>query len=301
MFKRLYTIFFFTSLLTAASMQAEEQLSAQEYYAKMTSSFQSQSWSNLAKYSQILVTQFAKTPFEEEAWYYLGVAYYYLGDYDFANRKLSYYLKNSPSPKFFEEALFYKFQVAENFRQGAKKHIFAWKASPQWLPAKDEAMQIYDEVINTFPFHELAARSLFGKSLVQFDFEEYRPSIETLQLLIRRFPKHELAIESYLQIAKTYLFQSQIQQDPDLLDSAEVNLRRFKQSFPGEERWQEAKVILDGMKEVYASSLYEIGCFYERTKKPQAALIYHKKVAAKFPETKSAAEARKRIASLEKE
>ena len=34
---------------------------------------------------------------------------------------------------------------------------------PKWVPARDEAIHIYDEVITALPHHELAAHALFGE------------------------------------------------------------------------------------------------------------------------------------------
>lgn len=301
MLKRIFPVFLFAflSLAKIAPLQGAEIASAQEYYGMITSSYQSQKWDDLVLNCKILLENFRETPFAKDAEYYLAVGYFYLNDYDLANRRLSDYLKDSASPKFFEESLYYKFQIAEKFREGAKKHIIKWEKSPQWLPAREDALKIYDEVINTLPYHELAAKAMFGKAKIHAYFEEFRQGIETLQVLIRRFPGHELSAESYLEIGRIYLQQCKAQSlDPDLLDSVEVNLRKFRKAFPGEERWPEAEKTLNDMKEVFAESLYETARFYERTKKPGAAIIYYSKVVSKFPETKSAEKSSKRLEVL---
>ncbi|HSW72556.1 MAG TPA: outer membrane protein assembly factor BamD [Chlamydiales bacterium] len=290
-----------TFILSLLPLRADEKASVQEYFGAMVTSSQNEEWKASIENAEAILSKFKDTPFAVDAWYYLGISHYHLGDYDVANRKLSQYLKESTSPKFFEEALYFKFLVAEKFRDGAKKHMIQWEKSPSILPAREDAVVIYDEVINTLPFHELAAKSLFGKAKLQTYFDEYRQAVETLNLLIRRFPKHELAVEGFLEIASIYQKQSKKQQDPNLLDSAEVNLRRFRQAFPGEGRVEEAKKILDGMKEIFAESLYEIGRFYERTHKNSAAVIYYTKLMAKFPDTKSAKASQKRLEKMKKE
>lgn len=295
------TYLFVFLLCSLLPLRADEKASVQEYFGAMVTSSQNEEWKASIENAEAILAKFKDTPFAVDAWYYLGISHYHLGDYDLANRKLSQYLKESASPKFFEEALYFKFLVAEKFRDGAKKHMIQWEKSPSILPAREDAVVIYDEVINTLPFHELAAKSLFGKAKLQTYFDEYRQAVETLNLLIRRFPKHELAVEGFLEIASIYQKQSKKQQDPNLLDSAEVNLRRFKQAFPGEGRVEEAKKILDGMKEIFAESLYEIGRFYERTHKNSAAVIYYTKLMAKFPDTKSAKSSQKRLEKMKKE
>ena len=52
------------------------------------------------------------------------------------------------------------------------------------------------------------------------------------------------------------------------------------------------------MLELYAQNFYEIGQFFERTKKPQAAVIYYAKIIKNYPTTKSAEISKKRLSVL---
>jgi outer membrane protein assembly factor BamD (BamD/ComL family) len=274
-------------------------MSVQEHYSAAMDAYQKQNWDEVVHQSLILVKNFSSTPFAQEALFYLGVGYFHTGELEYANRFLTGYLKKQATPKYFEETIQYKFKIAERYHRGAKKHILGWEAMPKWVPARDEAIAIYDEVITALPHHELAAHALFGKAKLLIKDDEYKSSIETYQTLIRRFPKHPLAAESYIGIGEVYLIQSQVQYpDQDYLDLAEINLRKFRHDFPGEEKLAVAEKMLLDMKEVYASDLYDTGRFYERTKKPQAAHIYYTRILAKYPETKVCELANKRLSRL---
>jgi outer membrane assembly lipoprotein YfiO len=173
---------------------------------------------------------------------------------------------------------------------------------PKWVPARDEAIAIYEEVITALPHHELAAQALFGKAKLLLKDDEYKASIDAYQTLIRRFPKHPLSIESFIGIAHVYLIQSKERYpDQDFLDLAEINLKKFAFSFPGEERIAEANTMLLEMKEIFANNLYETGRFYERTKKPHAAQIYYNRILVKYPDTKVAESATKRLGNTKKD
>ena len=87
--------------------------------------------------------------------------------------------------------------------------------------------------------------------------------------------------------------------DQDYLDLAEINLRKFNQDFPGEEKLAVADHILQEMKEVFASDLYDTARFYERTSKPHAARLYYTRILAKYPETKVAQLSNKRLGRLQ--
>jgi outer membrane protein assembly factor BamD (BamD/ComL family) len=274
-------------------------MSVQEHYSVAMDAYQKQNWDEVVHQSLIVVKNFSSTPFAQEALFYLGVGYFNTGELEYANRFLTNYLKKQATPKFFEEAIQYKFKIAEKYHRGEKKHVLGWENMPKWVPARDEAIAIYDEVITALPHHELAAHALFGKAKLLIKDDEYKSSIETYQTLVRRFPKHPLAAESYIGIGEVYLIQSQAQYpDQDYLDLAEINLRKFRYDFPGEERLAVAEKMLLDMKEVYASDLYDTGRFYERTKKPQAAYIYYMRILAKYPETKVCDLVNKRLSRL---
>ncbi len=274
-------------------------LSVQEHYSSAMQAYQEQNWDELIHQSLIVIKNFEATPFALDCYYYLGVSYFHTEELEYANRFLSKYLKKQASPKYFEEAIEYKFKIADKYQRGARKHIFGSETMPKWLPAREDAIAIYDEVITALPHHDLAAYSLFGKAQLLLKDEEYKSSIETYQTLIRRFPKHPLAAEAYVGIGQVYLVQSQQSYpDQDFLDLAHINLRKFKQDFPGEEKVQVADDLLLKMKEVYASDLYDTARFYERTKKPQAAYIYYTRIIAKYPETGVSDSAKRRLDRL---
>ena len=296
--KALITLLGFTSLLWSVP---EEKIPAHEVYAEIMEVFQEQAWEDLIDISKEFIVTYPESSFIKEIYYVTGIAYFNLQDYEFANDYFTQYLKQS-APKHFEEAIYHKFLIAEQFRLGAKKRIFKWQKDPGYLSAKEDALLIYDEIVSTFPYHDLAAKALFGKALIQMENYDFTESIETFQQLIQKFPRHEYAIESYLEIGRVYLLKCQKEHlDPDLLDRAENNFSKFKKAFPGEERLKNAWKTLAEIKETFAQNLYETGRFYERTKKKGASVIYYAKVVSKFPNTKAAKLSQKRLDTLQKQ
>jgi outer membrane protein assembly factor BamD (BamD/ComL family) len=282
--------------------QKDRENSVQECFAKATDAYGRKAWEELVQHSLIVVKNFPTTPFSQEATFYLGVGYFHLRDYELSNKQFSSYLKRQTTPRHFEEAIQYKFDIAERFQQGAKKHLMGWETMPKWAPAKEDAVAIYDEVITALPHHDLGARALYGKAKLLVIDQDYKAAIEAYQTLIRRFPKNSLAAEAYLGIGEIYLTQCQAEYpDPDFLDLAQINLRKFHQEFPGEKRVAQAEKAIVSMKEIYAQSLYETGQFFERTKKPNASLIYYSKVLSNYPETKIASQAQDRLKTLKSE
>lgn len=273
--------------------------SVQEYNSALQQAISAGKWWDVIDYAEIISYNFPTSPFAQEASYLMGEAYYKLGEFESANECFTAYLNHVASPRHFEEAIEYKFNIAEQFANGTKKRLFGSVKMPAWVPAKEDSIEIYDEVIASLPHSDIAAKSFLSKARIQAYTEDFKPSIETLDLLIRRFPKHELAAEGYLEKSRVYLAQCQIESlDPDVLDLTEVNLRKFRLAFPRDPKLEEAEKIFSQMQEMFAQSLFETGCFFEKTKKTPASLIYFNKVIAKYPKTEAAAASREKIEML---
>ncbi|MEM8628880.1 MAG: outer membrane protein assembly factor BamD [Chlamydiota bacterium] len=256
-------------------------------------------WEYVRDLSRQSIRENGQDPRVQDMYYYLGVAYYHYGDFEYCNDYLTQYLETASNVRHFEEALLHKFWVAEHFRSGKRKRMFKWQSSAVYLSAYEDALEIYDQIVAALPFSELAVHSLYGKADVHHYFEEHKESARTYQTITQKFPQHELAIESYIHMGFLYLRQCQTEHlDPDLLDSAESNYRKFCKAFPGEERLEEAKELLVEMREAFANNLYETGRFYERTYKPSAAAIYYNKVLQQFPHTLSAMKCQERLDAL---
>lgn len=234
----------------------------------------------------ILQQNFPRSDEASDSLFYLGVVEYCLCEWDVANNYLSDYLKSKNATDRFRESIELKYAIAERYRCGHKKRMFGQRCLPKCIGGEMEALDIYDEVSSSLPADELAAKALFGKGLLLFDIGEYGDSVECFQLLIRRFPKHELGIEGYMQITAVYREQCEKEfQNPDILALAQINLKRFAQDFPKEERVAIAAKKVQQIREIYARGLYETGSFYERKDLPKAAVVYYKSAISQFPHT----------------
>lgn len=261
-------------------------MSPERHFAIGMAALEHKDWHEASYQFNIVTVNFPETTYGQDAYFYLGVSYYELGDFEWANEAFSQYLKCNQNPKLFEEAVTYKLAIANQFRDGAKTRFFGWKSMPQWMPSESLAIEIYDEVIASMPCHDIAATALYTKARYLWTQRDYEESIGVYQQLIRRFPKHELAPQSYLAISKIYLEQSQSDiQNPDILAFEQINLKRFSQEFPREELVAEVEKDLMEMKECFAKSLFETGQYYERVDRIGASIIYYQNAIDQFPDT----------------
>lgn len=274
-------------------------MSAEGHFNAGAASMEACQWPDAARHYAIVLYHYPRATCASEAYFYLALSYYQMGEYDLANENLTNYLKSSDHPKLFMETVEYKYTIAEKFRQGARRRLFGTKQLPKWANGQELALEIYDEVIAALPSHELAAKALYSKGMLLWSQRDFQQSIECFQVITRRFPKHELAPESFLVINQIYLDQCRSEfQNPDLLAFAQINVRRFQQQFPREERLVEAEKGVLAIKEAYGQGLYDTGRFYERKGQPKAAAIYYQNAVKQFPETFAAQNSMKRLAML---
>lgn len=259
------------------------------YYSDIVKASNSGEWGKVVVLSEEAFRKFSKNPIAQDIIYQLAKAYFEMGRYDFANEQFSKYLSLEFSPKYYEEAIEYKFKIAKKYFDGTRRHIFHSRRFPRWASAKLDALKIFEEVIEALPYSDIASEALFYKGQLHMEFEDYQESVEAFQLLIKRFPKKEMAVLSFIKIGEIYLKQT----DPkhpqaDLLDLAILNLKRFEESFPKEKRLEIAKANVYKIKERYAKALLEIANFYTRCKKYEAAKIYYERIIEEFPNTETA-------------
>ncbi|MBN1915223.1 MAG: tetratricopeptide repeat protein [Parachlamydiales bacterium] len=270
-------------------LAAPTNVTVENAFERVVQTYQEKKWNELLTTSKRIVQEYAHTSFADEALFYQGVAYFHLKNYERANHFFSRFLKSKSAANHFEESLSYKYHIAEAYKVGVRKHLFGVSSFPKWVGGKEDAIQIFDELIRALPQDDLAAKALFSKGEILLTTGEYDESLEVYQELLRRFPSHDLAVESYLNIGRIYLEKiDSKQQDESLLHLAQLNYERFATAFPHEKRLEDAKKMIFDMQQKYADGLYEIGRFYERTKKKSAAGLYYERVVQQFPETKAA-------------
>lgn len=272
------------------------EFSPDEHYERGVNAFNQGDYDEAVRHFNVISLNFPHSGCYSDSLYYLGISYYHLAEFDFSNEAFNNYIKCESSPRYFEEAITYKLDMANQFSNGAKRRPFKTKLMPKWAPAKALAIQIYNEVIAALPCHDLAAQAIWAKARVLWEDYEFKGSVEAFQQLIRRFPKHEYAPAAYLCINEVYYSQAQFEfHNPDLLALAQINVKRFQKDFPKDERVEEAKQYVQEIKELYAKGLFETGQFYERKSKPTASIIYYRSAIEQFPDTNYAKCCRRRL------
>lgn len=272
-------------------------MTQEEHFYTGLNAMDNGNWQEAVKHLYIVTFNFPDTSFGQDSFYYLGLAYYNLQELDFSNDAFTEYLKRHKNPQHYEDAVAYKLDIAKQLRAGVKRRLLNGKYLPKWMPGDALASEICDQIVAAMPCHEMSAEALDMKAEYLWEQCSYRASIDTYQQLIRRFPKHELALQSYLAISKVYLDQGHSEvNNADILEFAQMNLTKFQLAYPNQNLLiAQVQEDFQAIQECYAHSLYETGLFYERVNHPGASAIYYRSAMSRFPETKVAWRCQQRL------
>lgn len=260
--------------------------SAPILYEEMRQQIEAKDWKKAEKTGKQLIEFHNSNPVALETYYHLATVYFALNEFDTANDCLSEYLKKDDSPRYYEEAFKLKLDIAHKFAAGYRKRIGGFRLMPKLVPAIDDALELYDEVSSAFPRSDLAAEAIFSKAKVFFELEEYKQSLETFQKLIKKFPQHYLVPKAYLEIGEIYLIETKNESnDVSFLELQKVSYERFKEAFPADPRLAIARGHTAAIEEELAKGLYDVGCYYVRTKKLKSALLYFSQSVNHYPNT----------------
>jgi TolA-binding protein len=293
-------IILFQSLTFAAKPYVlEGQAFVEGPYEKACNAFEAKDFYAAADKFRTFLKKYPKHTCAEEARFLLGVCYFNICEYDFANKIFTQYLECSVTPKHFDDVVKYKFCIAQKFQQGECRRVFGLKRLPKWMSAEQEAIDIYDEIATIYPHDDLAAFALFNKASILLKRGCFKDSVEEFQTVIRRFPRTPMAACSFQAISVAYVEEAKLQpNNPDFLCLALVNLKKFNQAFPADEKLECLEKNYQLMKSIYANGFYEMGLFYERTCHKRAAWIYYMTTIKEFPETRYACLAKERLKTL---
>lgn len=284
-----------TALFASAqkiSLAGDTYRPSQDIYRALIAAFKQDNWDGVYRECNHMLKGHPESPFAQDARYYLAQALYKRHRFQESNDILTTFLSKEGSMKRFEEAMELKFRLANGYFRGKRDHLFGSKFFPCLLSVPEKTLSLYDEVITAMPRHDLAAKSLHQKGLFYLKNQDYKESLEELQALIRRFPKHPLAVEGYLSIHDVYLEKAQNEYaNPDLLDLALINQRHFANHFPTEGRLKEGENKILQLKELLARDLMKVAAYYTKAKKQDAAKIYYSTIVARYPETPCAKKA----------
>jgi len=274
--------------------------SEEKLFETLKSDYEGKEWSKVLSQTEEMIKTYPETIFLKELHFFRAVAFFHQNEPDLANRCLSTFLEMEGNSRYFEEAVKYKYFIAEKFHNGYYGHLFGISAMPKLESMWETAYQLYDEVIMILPRSEMAAKALFKKAAMYRTDEMFDESIDTYANLIRRFSTDTLAQQSYVEIAKVYRAQLKaLYLDPKYYELALSNKRKFEIEYPSSALKGEMEEVVADIVNFFAEDAYKSALYFDKKKNPESCMMYLKTLISKYPTSKYAPLAMQKITAYE--
>lgn len=202
----------------------------------------------------------------------------------------------------------------------ATDHLRLGKRKYTWLPFKgnDQAVEVYDHIVDAAPQHYLAPLSLFRAGVILRWEKDYQASIDRLRRLIHDYPNARSAAHAQVEIAQSMLdAASEFDGDGSLASQAKTYLERFFTLYPNyqrreqtegdestrqllQEKREQAGRLLAQANEIEANRYLYMAQFYQNPEHQSnsATRRFLNRITNDYAETEAAPVARAMLAKL---
>ncbi len=167
---------------------------------------------------------------------------------------------------------------------------------------EDKAVDILDHIVTVGPYSKIAPKAMHRVGMIRIDQEDYESAIMRFRRLLKQYPRHAIAADGRLDLARTLLLEAEVGDgDGTLVREARSSLDRFIESYPGHARFDEAKALVLNAKSMESARLLDLAQFYLREAhyRPAAAKQYLSDIVMHYPGSDTAGMARIILNSLE--
>ncbi len=169
------------------------------------------------------------------------------------------------------------------------------------LPGSEfyKAIDTYRQVIDNQPFTEFSAEAQYRIGLSYFKMEMYDESAAEFEKLLDHYPTSKWTAEAAFGTASCeYCLALPYEYDKTAIDEATTKFNKFLGGFPDSSRADEAREKIQLLQTVAARHEYDIGEYYHRNMKYEAARVYFDSIVREYPETKWAKKASEKLGEM---
>ncbi len=235
------------------------------------------------------------SPACEEAMNLAGQALIGRGRYWDAYHWYERQVANYPNGAFFERALDREYLIADAFLNGRRRRALKILR----VSAREDGIDILMRISAHAPGSDLAERSLLRVADYYYGRAQYPEAIDTYDEFVKTNPQSTRRAYAMLRAARAALLSYRgVKWDDTPLLNATVRFRVLEKAFPAVGQKEKVPEILAKIQDTLAHKIYHSGTFYQRTKHPQAAAFYFRKVIREYPASQWAQQARGKLEYL---
>jgi len=224
------------------------------------------------------------------AQFQVGELYEAKGDYRRASAEYQKVISNWPASDLFDKVTEKQYEIADRFYQQGTDRTGGIRLFRGRYVRR--AIETYQHVIENAPFGRAAARAQYRIAECYFVTGRYLEATYEYQKVLDEYPASEWAGQATYGLAMCYYKQAlPAEYDQTIARKAVEQFRLFVRLHPTDSKVAEAEARIAELRADMARQQLVIARFYERIEKPDAARLYYRSAAAKYPETEAAREA----------
>lgn len=199
----------------------------------------------------------------------------------------------------FSEVLEAEFALSKQFGHKKQRDRFLFVT----FSTEDKAVDILDHIVTVGPYSKVAPKAMHRVGIIRIAQKDYESAIMRFRRLLKQHPRHALAADGRLDLARALLLEAEAGDgDGTLVREARASLDRFIESYPEHARFDEAKALVLNAESMEATRLLDLAQFYLREAhyRPAAAKQYLSDIVMHYPGSGTAGLAQIMLNSLER-
>jgi outer membrane assembly lipoprotein YfiO len=200
-----------------------------------------------------------------------------------------------PESKYFGAALQKQYDIANAYLSGYKDRFLFMRI----LDEGGEAVQMMWRIQQRSPGSPLAEKAMLRTADYYFSERDYDLAEDTYNAYWHNYPGSPEVPRVRLRAAFASLAQFRgVKFDATSLIDARAQLMEIQHRYPDLAMEENVQTVLDQIDAAFCKKLLDTGEFYERTEEPRGAVYEYRFLAATYPNSPEAADARRHLARM---
>ena len=206
-------------------------------------------------------------------------------------------LREYPNTTNVNDVLERQYEIAGRFLAG--QWFKLWGVIP-FFPSMEKTAELYQQIVNFGPYSPVGPESQMKIGTAREKQKNWEEAARAYEIAIYRYlDRPKVAADAFYRAGRAWEKQAlEAEYDQSAAGKAITSFTDFAALYPNDPRVKETQQTILLMRAEQARGNFEIAKYYEKLKKPRAALIYYSEVARLQPDSKLADQARQKLEQL---
>jgi outer membrane protein assembly factor BamD len=245
------------------------------------------------------VARWPLSDYAPQAQYLLARSYEARGQDEKAFKAYQTLLTKYPKAADYQEILQRQLAIANRFLAGRWTKLWGYLPFPMGI---DKLAGMYEKIVDNGPFSEVAPQAQLNIGAAREKQKEFGQAVKAYaKAADKYFDQEKVAADARFKQGMAYYKQArEAEYDQGAAGQAIDTFTAFIALFPNDPRVEEARQIIESLREEQARGSFAVARFYEKRHRWKAALVYFNDAVNKAPDSTYAEEAKQKIEQIKR-